>query len=194
MTAGLCAAFILAGASAAGAIDLSQKGQSAFLSGPINDGDEFKLRDFLASEQGRQIKVIFLNSPGGRIIVTKEMARHIRNAGLTTVVDAAKSRCNSACTGLFTAGIRRLYINAGGIADGIGGRDVGLGFHEANSIQANGSRGYSGVGVGQMNNIYYEMGVPGAARLVTQATFNKMFKISGQTALSSGIATALSLP
>ena len=34
--------------------------------------------------------------------------------------------------------------------------------------------------------------VPGAASLITKATFNRMYKISGQTALSLGIATSLS--
>lgn len=181
-------------AADAQAIELSQKGAVAFLSGSINDGDQFKLRDFLASPQGQQIRVIYLDSTGGRILEAKEMARHIRNANIATAVDARKSRCFSACTGLFTAGVQRHYVNASAVADGEGGRDVGLGFHEGNVLQRDGKRGYSGYGTSEMVNIYYEMRVPGAAQLITRSTFRNMFKVSAQTAMSTGIATSLAAP
>ncbi len=64
------------------------------------------------------------------------------NAGLVTVVDASRDSCNSACTGLFAAGVRRLYLNAG-FPDGAAVK-TGLGFHEGNAPQQSGGRGYSG--------------------------------------------------
>ncbi|POR49686.1 hypothetical protein CYD53_111181 [Bosea psychrotolerans] len=186
------AAFCAVTIQAASAVEISQKGAMATLSGPINNGDEFLLRDFLTSPQGGQVKFIHLNSQGGRVLAAREMARHIRRAGLVTVVDASRALCNSACTALFTAGVRRHYLNAT-FADGAGGRG-GLGFHEGNSLQASGARGYSGGAVAEMNNIYYEMGVPGAASLTTKAAFDRLYRISGQTALSLGIASSLSPP
>ncbi len=45
-----------------------------------------------------------------------------------------------------------------------------------------------------MINAYYEMGASGAAQFATKAGFDNMYRIGGQTALSSGIATSLSPP
>lgn len=180
----------LTSGQAAHAIEISHNGSTATLSGPIRDGDQFRLREFLATPEGRQVKMLRLTSPGGRVFPAREMARDIRSAGLVTIVDASRDSCNSACTGLFAAGVRRLYLNAG-FEDGAAVK-TGLGFHEGNAPQQSGGRGYSGPATADMNNIYYEMGVPGAASLITKATFNRMYKISGQTALSLGIATSLS--
>ncbi len=181
-------------AGPAPAIEISQKGSVAAVSGPIRNGDEFILRDFLARPEARQIRVVSLNSPGGRILPAREMARMIRKAGLTTMVDAARGACESACTGLFVAGVRRHYLNAGAIPDGEGRRGAGLGFHEGNSNRSAGGRGYSGAATAEMTNIYYEMGVSGAAALVTRSAFDRMYRVSGPTALSLGIATSLSTP
>ncbi|MGL4729310.1 MAG: hypothetical protein ACRCWO_11195, partial [Bosea sp. (in: a-proteobacteria)] len=148
------------------AIELSARGAVATLSGGIKDGDEFILRDFLASPAGASVRVIYLNSPGGRTNPAQIMAREIRAKRLVTVIDASRHRCNSACTGLFTAGVARHYINAGSIRDQEGGPDRGLGFHQGNSMQSSGQRGFSGGATAQMINTYYEMGVPGAANLV----------------------------
>lgn len=178
----------------ANAMDIGQKGSAALLSGPIKDGDEFKLRDFLARPEAAAIRVIYLDSPGGRIYPAREMARQIREKGLATVVDASRARCESACTGLFVAGTRRLYINAGAIGDGDARTKRGLGFHEGNVLHNTGRHGYSGAATSAMVNIYYEMGVPGAAALITKAEYNTMHHVSAQTALSLGIATALSGP
>jgi hypothetical protein len=176
------------------AIQLSQSGNAATLSGPINDGDQFILRDFLARPEAAGLRAIYLHSPGGRVDPAREMARLIRAKGLATIVDASRHRCNSACTGLFTAGVTRHYVNAGGVRDAEGGPDRGIGFHEGNNRQSNGQRGYSGGATAQMINTYYEMGVPGAANLVTRSAFNSMFHISAQTAIENGVATSLSLP
>lgn len=192
LVATACAVMLLG--MPAKAIELSQKGAAVLVSGPINDGDQYKLRDFLAQPEAAQIRTIYLDSPGGCIDPAREMARQIREKGYTTVVDAGRGRCESACTGLFVAGTRRLYLNAGAIVDTEGKTKRGLGFHEGNAPQSSGGRGYSGGATSGMVNIYYEMGVPGAASLITKATFKSMYHISAQTALSLGIATGLSGP
>ena len=45
-----------------------------------------------------------------------------------------------------------------------------------------------------MINIYYEMGVPGAAELITKSDPRGIYSISAATAQSLGIATSLSAP
>lgn len=184
---------LAASSFSAAAIELSQKGSTASLSGGIIDGDQYKFRDFMARPEASQIKTLYLHSPGGKVNPAREIARAIRAAGLATVVDASRNRCNSACTGIFTAGVRRHYINAPA-EDRDGGADRGIGFHEGNAVGASGKKDYSGSATSTMINTYYEMGVPGASQVVTKAAFNKMHYISGQTALSLGIATSLSAP
>jgi hypothetical protein len=174
------------------AVELSQRGNAAYLTGGIMDGDEFKLRDFLARPEASQLKVIYLHSPGGKVNPARIMARAIRAAGLATVVDGSKTFCNSACTGLFTAGVTRHYLNPPA-EDRDGGANRGIGFHEGNSVGQQG-KGYSGNATAGMINTYYEMGVPGATKVVTKAAFNKMHYISGATAMSLGIATSLQRP
>jgi hypothetical protein len=176
------------------AIELSQSGNRAILRGPIVEGDHLKFKDFMARPEAKQITVLYLHSPGGRVLPAREIARDVRNAGLATAVDASKAFCNSACTGIFAGGVRRHYLNAGSITDGGDGKNLGLGFHEGNNLQSSGSRGYSGAATSTMINTYYEMGVGAAADLATKAAYNKMYRISGQTALSLGIATSLSAP
>jgi hypothetical protein len=188
------AAAILGFPAGAQAIELSARGSVLTLSGAIKDGDQYILRDFLASPAGTSVRVIYLNSPGWRTNSAQMMAREIRGKGLATVIDASRHRCNSACTGLFAAGVSRHYVNAGSIRDQEGGPDRGLGFHQGNSMQASGQRGFSGGATAQMINTYYEMGVPGAANLVNNSAFNKMFRVSAQTAVANGIATSLSAP
>lgn len=175
------------------AIEVSQRGATAMLNGSIKQGDDLVFRDFMARPEAKQIRILYLNSSGGRVFAAAEIARMVRKAGLKTVVDAGKSYCESACTGIFTGGVARHYINAGGVADGIGGKRVGLGFHEGNSA-ASGTRSYSGGATAAMIDTYYEMGVPGAAKVVTNASFNKIHRVSAQTALSLGIATSLGAP
>lgn len=175
------------------AADIVQRGQVATISGRIDNGDQFVLRDLLASPQGKQIRVIYLNSPGGSIFPMKEMARSIRNGGISTVVDGSTSICSSACTGLFVAGVSRHYINSGSIADGQQ-KARGLGFHEGNTLGRTGQRDYSGGATAEMINIYYEMGVSSASGFATKAGFNGMYYISGQTAIATGVATSLSRP
>jgi hypothetical protein len=178
----------------AAAVELTQKGALLVISGDIRNGDEFALRDLLASPAGRQVRLVALHSPGGRVAAAHEMARSIRKAGLVTLVDGARAVCSSACTALFAAGVRRHYVNAGAIADGESKIPRGLGFHEGNSLQRSGSKGYSGAGTAGMIAIYYEMGVSGAVGLVSKASYDRIYRVSGPTAMALGIATSLSPP
>ncbi|KPH80428.1 MULTISPECIES: hypothetical protein [Bosea] len=185
------AAFIGWGGEAA-AVEFLQKGVVLAIGGPIRNGDQYLLRDYLARPEAGQIKLVYLSSTGGFIFPANEMARTIREKGYATVVDAARGQCSSACTGLFVAGTRRYYLNAG-FADGDAKQRGGLGFHAGSSVGQAG-RDYSGPGTAAMINMYYEMGVPGAASLMTGSEFRGVHRLSGKTALALGIATNLSLP
>ena len=175
------AAVWLAAALPARAVELRAQGAAAYLSGDIRPGDEFIFRDFLA--RAGTVKTLYLSSPGGFILPTLEIARQVRKAGLATAVDAARAKCQSSCTGIFVAGVRRHYFNAGAIVEGTQTRGgVGLGFHEANAFSVSGRRSYSGGATAYMINIYYEMGVPGAAELITKSDPRSIYSISAATA------------
>ncbi len=174
------------------AIEVAQRGSTIILQGKIDPGDEFIFKDFLAKTKPGQIKAVYLSGPGGFITAAREIAREIRKAGLTTVVDASRSRCYSACTGLFVAGVRRHYVNTSAVSDG--GNKGGLGFHEGSAPSRTSTRDYSGAATAAMINMYYEMGVPGAATVVSRAANTSIYTVSGATALSLGIATSLAAP
>ena len=184
---------LLLAASSVQAIELRAQGAAAYLSGDIRPGDEFVFEKFLA--QAPTVRTLYLSSNGGFVLPTLEIARLVRKAGLATAVDASRAKCQSACTGIFVAGVRRHYFNAGAIVEGVqtkGG--VGLGFHEANAYSVSGRRSYSGSATAYMINIYYEMGVPGAAELITKSDPRSIYSVSAATAQSLGIATSLSAP
>lgn len=179
--------------TAAQSLEMGQKGKYAVLSGTIENGDEARFRAFMARQEASQIRIVYLNSGGGKVFAAYAIAREIRKAGLTTVVDGAKTVCTSACTGLFVAGLRRHYINAPS-DNQTGGRRTGIGFHEASIARASGSRDYSRLGTSTMLDLYEEMGVPSAAMVIIKAQPDKMHYIGGPTALSLRIATSLSAP
>jgi hypothetical protein len=96
---------------------------------------------------------------------------------------------------MFAGGVSRHYINASSLQDRLGGARGGLGFHEGNNANSDGrGRQYSGGASQAMANAYYEMGIGSAAGLMVKANDRQMYRISGQTALSTGIATSLSPP
>ena len=110
---------------------------------------------------------------------------------------AFRSRCASACTAIFTGGVRRYYLNAQSIVDGKPGQNRGLGFHEASNwgggrFGTNRQSSYQGSAM--MMAAYREMGVPGAAALVDRAKYTSIYWVSGATALSLGVATSLNKP
>ncbi len=183
---------LLAGASAH-ALEISRSGTTLYLSGSIHPGDDIAFRDAVASAPTR---VIMLNSTGGFVKTAGEMGRLIRKQGLTTVIDAAQAECVSACTLLFASGTTRLYLNAGGLSDGpmaLRGF-TGLGYHEGSNALSLDSNHYSGPGTAYMIDYYYEFGSSQAAKLITKAPPNLLYRVSGPTAVALGLATGTGRP
>jgi hypothetical protein len=181
-------------ATPASALDFSIRGNSVVISGPVKLGDNVRFDEFMAQPAAQNARVFVLNSGGGTIGIALYIAREIRKRRGATVADG-RTACESACTVMFAGGVSRHYINAGGLQDRLGGARGGLGFHEGNNANSDGrGRQYSGRASQAMANAYAEMGVGSAASLMVKANDRQMYRISGQTALSSGIATSLSPP
>jgi hypothetical protein len=183
-------------ASPTHAASFSQSGATAAISGAIDDGDDFRLNAFLRRPEAAQIKVIYLNSPGGYVYAAYKMSEAIRAARLSTAVDASHAICASACTALFVAGVQRYYLNAQSLADG-SRQGRGLGFHSAsdwNGGAMHANRESSQVGNGMLAYVYREMGASGASDLVKRADYTGVYWVSGQTALSLNVATSLGRP
>jgi hypothetical protein len=190
----LAAAALGLAASPARALEFALRGNAVVISGPVKLGDNAKFDEFMAQPAAAGVRIFHVNSPGGTIGVALHIARQIRRRGGATVADG-RGVCESACTVLFAGGSTRHYINAGGLQDRLGGAKGGLGFHEGNNANADGrGRQYSGGATAAMINAYYELGAGGAAQFATKAGHNGMYRISGPTALSSGVATSLSPP
>jgi hypothetical protein len=182
------------GAAPAAALEFSMRGNAVLISGPVRLGDNAKFDEFMAQPAARNARVFILNSPGGSIGIALHIAREIRKRGGATVADG-RTTCESACTVMFAGGSSRHYINAGNLQDRLGGARGGLGFHEGNNANSDGrGRQYSGRASQSMSNAYYEMGVGSAASFMVKANDREMYRISGPTALSNGIATSLSPP
>ena len=179
------------------ALELSKMGDVVMMSGYVNGGDDALFKDFMADPNNANIKVIRLNSTGGMAGTATRIGRLIRHKNLTTLVDGKTDNCFSACTILFSSGVRRHYINAQLIKDGVYSKpDVmpGLGFHEAHDYRSPHSHPHSGEGTAGVIAAFYEFGTKNAVDLVTLAPPNKLYYISSQTALNLGIATSLSAP
>ncbi|TGD98293.1 hypothetical protein [Methylobacterium nonmethylotrophicum] len=192
----LAAAGMIAGAgpAPAGAMSLSETGDRITLAGSIVPGDGEAFARFLAGPHARPLRVVYLDSGGGKVLEGIAIGRAIRRAGLATAVDAHAARCDSACTLIFAGGVRRHYVHGEDVYEGMSGR-TGLGFHTAhrpgNRIEASTLNEH---GTDTMRRFYAEMGQPGAATLVDKAAFNTLYRPSGSTALGLGIATSLQAP
>ena len=181
--------FTLARVDAHGS-EISLAGKSIWLTGHILSGDQYKFRDVIEHAGAGHVAAVYLDSPGGDIYSAGEIARQIRSAGLSTVVDASRHRCASSCTIIFVGGVRRFYRNAesvGGISAGRGFR--GLGFHEGAVSGQSGPGSFSGMATGLMVALYHELGVPNAATLVDYAPPEAIYGLSGAMAMKLGIAT-----
>ncbi|MDQ0392799.1 hypothetical protein [Labrys monachus] len=188
------AGLFLAAMPGAHALQLSQNGSVLSMNGPIEAGDDRQLRLFLSRPGASQIKLVYLNSPGGMVYEAYKISEMIRAAGLSTVVDAGRASCASACTTVFVGGVRRYYLNAQSVVDG-DTRNHGLGFHQASNWGGRqGEQQYSYEGSSVMVATFNEMGVPGAAKLIDKAKFVGLYRVSGATAWALGIATDLKLP
>lgn len=182
-------------ASPAWAIHLSDSNGVAVLQGQIVDGDDAVFREFLARPRTVPIRVLQLSSPGGRVNAGIGIGRQVRAAKLTTVVDANWAACDSACTYIFVAGVRRHYVNGDSVYEGFSGRS-GLGFHPAHrkSAAQRHEATLNDRGSELARQHYAAMGVPGATQLMEKAAFNTLYRPNGQTALTLRIATSLSPP
>jgi len=187
----------LAGASAlhgssASAMELVAKGDMIFLVGEIKPGDSITFTHFVAQAPKGTYHYVYLASGGGFIVEAVDIGRVIRREGMATIVDASRSMCASACTAIFASGTQRFYLNSKAIADGKPTKGhVGLGFHDGSSSLSLEGNHYSGDASALMINAYYEFGVPKAADVITKASPDGIFVLSGQTALALGIATSL---
>jgi hypothetical protein len=178
----------------AAAFSLSEDGTRATLTGPVELADDVQFASFLAKPRAAPITLLYLNSQGGRGHVSARISRMIRSAHISTVVDASTSRCESGCTLIFAGGVRRYYLNASSVADGIGG-GLGLAFHRGNDLNV------TGMGIREDPRItrleidtLTTMGMPAAAGCVLSAEVNELYRISAKTALTSHVATSLTLP
>lgn len=171
----------------------------------IVGGFKFGLKDDFVKVLGasRQIKVVHLDSVGGRLGEGKKLSEFIRDRGLTTYVSA---KCMSACTLAFAGGRERYLL-----------RGATLGFHKGS---------FPGVNEGTLDDVqrdvfriagfdpkfiqtalstpHNDMWKPSsdvllAARVITNITDASKFAVSGMGAnlsrdkMASSIANALSL-
>lgn len=179
------------------ALTMTAQGNTAFLSGPIIDDDETRFKKFITDPDNAQIKIIRLHSGGGRIHAARLIARMIRDKKLTTFVDAKTDNCASACTLLFSAGIKRHYINAQDIEDGLYGlrqTTYGLGFHEGSNQKSSELNHQSQRATETMMAAYDELGMPKAKELILLANPAWLYRLSSRTALKLGIATSINAP
>lgn len=172
------------------ACEMSLAGKALWLRGHIDAGDQTKFHDLIDSAGAGRVAAVHLDSRGGDIYSAGEIARQIRTAGLSTVVDASQHVCASSCTIIFAGGVRRVYLNAdrvGGLSSGRGFK--GLGFHEGALADPYGADTYSGAATALMISLYQELGVPSAANLVDRASPEAIYGLSGAMAMRLGIAT-----
>jgi len=172
------------------ACEMSIVGKELWLRGHIVSGDQIRFHELIDNAGANRIVAVHLDSPGGDIYSAGEIARQIRTAGLSTVVDASQHMCASSCTIVFIGGVRRIYRNAGrvgGLSNGHGFR--GLGFHEAAYSGQSGAGSFSSAATSLMVALYQELGVPSAASLVDHAPPEAIYGLSGPMALKLGIAT-----
>lgn len=193
LAAGL-AALLLSALPARATLYIAERDGAAYLSGLFEKADVERFAAFLADARGRGIRVIYLDSLGGEVAAGIAIGKLIRKAGLATAVDAARARCDSACTLIFAGGVKRHYIGGADVFEGFSGRG-GLGYHPAHSRDGAWTRAEASArGTAMMTAHYRAMGQPGAAEMMRRAGFSSTFRPSGATALALRIATTLEAP
>ncbi|MFN5048469.1 RDD family protein [Roseateles sp.] len=99
-------------------ISLSDDGRTLRLNGPIGMGDATRVQTLLAGRR-EPLRLVELQSPGGRVHEAERMVQLVRQAGADTRVVGG---CESACTLVFLAGDKRQLMPG-----------AQLGFHRASS-------------------------------------------------------------
>ena len=180
----------------AAALDIRVAGGQFVLSGRIIEGDQIRFREMLEDPRNAGIRVVRLNSGGGKISAAGEIGQLIRRRGMATLLDAGSGRCGSACTVIFAAGVSRHYVGGAGVADAVVPKNSyrGLAYHEGSNPLSTASNRYSGPATASLIGWYYEFGSSAAKDLATKAPPEKFYQISSQTALSLGIATSVNRP
>ena len=162
------------------------------LRGVIEQGDDARLATAL--KRRPDLRVLRLDSYGGSVKGAIALGEAVRRAGLTTLVDAARDVCDSACTMVFAAGVARHYLHAEALAEGFNGQS-GLGYHRSYD---RGSRiappTLSRTGERLMIRYYARMGAKAATTLALRGAINTFWRPNGATALRLGLATSLAPP
>jgi hypothetical protein len=191
---GLAACLCACLSQPAQAIFLSEDGARAYLSGPIEPGDETVFATFLSKPRARKVTVLYLNSFGGSLEAGLSIGRMVRQAGLTTAVNADRTECDSACTFIFAGGIKRHYVNGDKVFAGFTSMS-GLGYHpvtrRGNRVTPN-TKAHEATD--RARHFFAEMGQPGAGALADRAGINSLYRPSGSMALQLNIATSLAPP
>lgn len=191
-TIALAVAVSAAASPVAQAAWLSADGPVATLRGAIEMGDADAFKTLLRAHPG--IRLLRLDSLGGSVQGAIALGEVVRGARLTTVVDAARDICDSACTMIFAAGVRRHFLNADATQEGFTGHS-GLGYHrsydrgtrvEPSKLSARGER--------LMHDYYRRMGAAAATTLALRGSISTLWRPNGQTALRLGLATSLAPP
>jgi hypothetical protein len=182
-------------------VQMSGNGPVAFLqSSRLEPGDEENFAQFLASPAAARLRIIYLDGRGGATRAAIAIGRMIRARGIDTAYHVGHGRCVSACTTMFLGGVHRYYIGGAQVDNGVATR-VGLGFHPSNGGPA---------GEQQIIAYYAEMGVPHAAdlryRIYSREEADseggaaeggspfRLFFVSGNLALQTGVATSVEEP
>lgn len=160
--------------------------------GSVERGDADTFRALLRDTPGARL--VALDGPGGGLREAMAIGDAVRRARLATLVDGGRVACDSACTLIFAAGVRRHYVNAGDVEEGVVGH-YGLGYHLAYDL---GSRirppMKSEVGIRLMDGFYARMGSRAASALARRASISTLWRPNGATALRLGLATSLAAP
>ncbi len=121
---------------------LSGDGHALRLEGAIGMGDAARLEDLIATAP--QLRLVELESPGGRLVEAERMVELLRGRGAST---RAVGNCESACTLVFLAGSKRQLMPG-----------AQLGFHRASSGTYNPV--FDEMANQHLSSVYRGMGLP----------------------------------
>jgi len=114
MTAGrLLAVLAILVCSAAQAAEFRIDGDTLYLDGRIQAGDEHTIAQYLDSTS--EVKRISINSPGGELVVGIKIGEMVRKRGLTTSVEAGEREAASAAAFIFMGGVEREVKGSRGV-------------------------------------------------------------------------------
>jgi hypothetical protein len=149
-------------------------GHSLLLVGTLGSGSAQRVRQALAAAPG--VRVLHLNSRGGRLYEGRAIAQEVRRRGLDTFVEA---QCASACTFVYLAGHDRGATT-----------EARIGFHSAS---IGGAEHSDPEGTQEMLSAYRAVGLSSAFLARVQATpSSQMWYPTRDELLDNGIVTRVS--